>query len=79
MSIDNKDNKFTGTAIVPCNKCVFFVWEERGMRQDAISQKLGFCRLDPPTVVVVENQPKTVLPIVRPERDGCGQGELAVS
>ena len=68
---DISNNKFTGTHIIPCGQCVFFVWEERGT-----SGRLGFCRLDPPVVVVIDNQPKTVLPVVRPDRDGCGQGEL---
>ena len=67
------NEKFTkNTNITPCGKCVFFVYEERGS-----IGKIGFCRLDPPQVVVVEGKPKTVLPVVRPELDGCGQGELA--
>ena len=68
------DNKFSGTAITPCGRCVFFSFEERG-----VEKRMGFCRLDPPQVIVDrEGNPKTVLPVVRAERDGCGQGELAL-
>ena len=68
------DNKFSGTSIIPCDRCVFFSFEERG-----IEKRIGFCRLDPPQVIVGrDGNPKTVLPVVKAERDGCGQGELAL-
>ena len=68
------NKKFEGTAITPCKRCVFFSFEERG-----VDKRLGFCRLDPPQVIVDrDGNPKTVLPIVRPELDGCGQGEVAL-
>jgi hypothetical protein len=69
----NPINKFAGTSIIPCRQCAFFLFEERG----ATGKQIGFCRLDPPVVVVVNyTEIKTVLPVVSPDRDGCGQGEL---
>ena len=84
--VDNVD-KFAGTGIVRCFdtkknvKCMYFSFEDRGQRGDERVQ-LGFCRLDPPTVTSVTNRDgnliaKSVLPVVQPDLDGCGQGELA--
>ena len=69
------DNKFAGhPSITPCEICVFFSFEARGLEK-----RMGFCRLDPPQVIVdKDGNPKTVLPVVRADRDGCGQGELAL-
>ena len=69
-------DKFAGKHIIPCGKCAYYVLEARGNKGD-----LGFCRLDPPSVVAVHNADdklvaKSVLPIVYHDQDGCAQGEL---
>lgn len=70
-------NKRFNNAIVPCKRCVFVSYEQRGKSEDADTPTLAFCRLDPPQVVPVNGGGKTMLPIVRPDLDGCGQGETA--
>jgi hypothetical protein len=57
-------------AIVPtkpftprCRQCKFIELEPK--------EQLGLCHFEPPKVIVVEDEPVSILPVVDPDTDWC--------